>query len=73
MNNFNERSEAYQSDLLKGVRPDELPFFLQRYADMLLSDPRPFAEYMRAKFKEKECCNRMFSSPQISPKTTATS
>ncbi len=42
-----------QRGLLERVRPDELPLFLREHADLLLSEPRPFAGYMRAKFKEK--------------------
>lgn len=42
-----------QRDLLERVRPDELPRFLREHAYLLLTEPRPFAGYMRAKFKEK--------------------
>ena len=38
---------------LQGVRPEELPGFLEAHREELLSGPHPFADYMRTKFKEK--------------------
>ncbi len=42
-----------QEPLLSRVVADELPDFLRKNMDLLLSEPRHFAEFMRAKFKEK--------------------
>lgn len=42
-----------QSDLLERIRPDELPGFLRENADSMITELRPFSEYMRARFKEK--------------------
>ena len=53
LNKANEWESLDQGHPLERVTPDDLPGFLQRNADALLSDPRPFAEYMRAKFREK--------------------
>ena len=35
------------------LTPDRLPEYLREHAGELLTDPRPFAAYMRGKFKEK--------------------
>lgn len=38
---------------LDGVKPEDLPAFLHEHRQELLAGPRPFAGYMRSKFKEK--------------------
>ena len=38
---------------LIGLKPEGLPQYLARNADLLLHSERPFAEYMRMKFREK--------------------
>ena len=38
---------------LIGLKPDGLPQYLARNADMLVHSERPFADYMRMKFREK--------------------
>ncbi len=38
---------------LIGLKPDGLPQYLARNADMLYHSERPFADYMRMKFREK--------------------
>ncbi len=38
---------------VRGLRADELDKYLKQHEDELITDPRPFAEYMRTKFKEK--------------------
>ena len=38
---------------LIGLKPDGLPQYLARNADMLVHNERPFADYMRMKFREK--------------------
>ena len=45
--------EARLLDELEEVELETLPVFLQSHAEDLLTNPRPFAAYMRAKFKEK--------------------
>ena len=37
---------------VQGLRADELDMFLQQHEGELITDPRPFAEYMRMKLKE---------------------
>ncbi|MCR5575450.1 MAG: hypothetical protein K6F56_00390 [Oscillospiraceae bacterium] len=41
------------SERLARLRPEELPGFLAENRDALITDARPFAAYMRAKFREK--------------------
>lgn len=38
---------------LIGLKPEGLPQYLARNADMLVRSERPFADYMRMKFREK--------------------
>ncbi len=38
---------------IRSIRLEELPFFLREHKEDLLSRPRPFSDYMRAKFREK--------------------
>ncbi len=47
------QADAYRWELPAQLRPDELPRFLREHAEELLTGTRLFAEYMRAKFKEK--------------------
>ncbi len=53
LNTADQWGSMGQGDLPEEIRPEELPDFLRRHADVLLSDRRPFAGYMRAKFREK--------------------
>ena len=53
MNEANKQTGMTHMELLDRLRPDELPDFLREHAPELLHSPRPFADYMRAKFKEK--------------------
>ena len=54
MNKENTKETAGElSELLARITPEELPGFLREHEAELLSGPRPFAAYMRAKFKEK--------------------
>ena len=38
---------------LIGLKPEGLPQYLARNADLLVHSERPFADYMRMKFREK--------------------
>ena len=53
MKDSNEQLSIRHSDVLKQFKPDELPDFLYTHRNDFLTSPRPFADYMRAKFKEK--------------------
>ncbi len=53
MKDSNDQLSIRHSDYLKQFKPDELPDFLQTHRNDFLTSPRPFADYMRAKFKEK--------------------
>lgn len=50
---MNRESSAQSGGGLPDLRPEELPAFLRDHARELYGSPRPFAEYMRAKFREK--------------------
>ena len=54
MNESDEWTRTIQAELIEGIAPEDLPDFLGRNAGSMISDPRPFAGYMRSKFKEKE-------------------
>ena len=41
------------NERLRGVRPEELPHFLLAHRAELITGPRPFADYIRAKLREK--------------------
>ena len=41
------------NERLRGVRPEELPRFLLANRTELITSPRPFADYIRAKLREK--------------------
>ena len=49
-----ENAENDHAGLVQGLLADELDIFLQQHVGKLITDPRPFTEYMRMKFKEKE-------------------
>ena len=38
---------------LRDIRPEELAEYLRTHSAELITDPRPFAAYMRTKFREK--------------------
>ena len=48
-----EQAGARLNEELRGVRPEELADFLKRHREDLITSPRPFADYMRMKFREK--------------------
>lgn len=48
-----ERTSARLAESLRHVRPEELPAFLEREKEALITSRRPFADYMRRKFREK--------------------
>lgn len=54
LNKSNRTEGLDQYGFLAGITPDELPGFLRKHRNMLMNEPRLFAAYMRAKFKEKE-------------------
>lgn len=54
MNESDGWTRAIQAELIERIAPEDLPDFLGRNAGSMISDPRPFAGYMRSKFKEKE-------------------
>ena len=53
MNNANWEAEEGLLEKVVSLRLEELPIFLREHKEELLSGPRPFAEYMRAKFRDK--------------------
>lgn len=53
MNRANREAAEALYERLTQVRPEELPRFLRDHAGELLTGPRPFSDYMRAKFREK--------------------
>ena len=53
MNKGNREIEKGLYERILSIRPEELPAFLRDHMDDLLTGPRPFAEYMRAKFRDK--------------------
>ena len=48
-----EQTSKIINEELRGVRPEELADFLKRHREDLITSPRPFADYMRMKLKEK--------------------
>ena len=48
-----EQVGARLNEELCGVGPGELVDFLNRHREDLITSPRPFADYMRMKFREK--------------------
>ena len=53
MNTEKQASEATLNALLKETTLEELPEMLRRQERLLITGPRPFADYMRRKFREK--------------------
>lgn len=53
MEKTNKKPGLSLSAGIQRLTPDAVQDFLLEHADELLSGPRPFADYMRAKFKEK--------------------
>ena len=53
MNQRDSKTEFLLLEAIGLLQPEELPEFLHVHADALLTEPKPFAAYMRAKFKEK--------------------
>ncbi len=49
--NWEAGEELYEE--IASIRLEELPLFLREHMEVLLSGPRPFADYMRAKFRDK--------------------
>ena len=49
---YEQAGERLSRELL-GVRPEELPAFLEAHRAELITSPRPFADYMRRKLREK--------------------
>ena len=49
---FEQKSRRLNEELLN-VGPNELAAFLERHREDLITSPRPFADYMRMKFREK--------------------
>ncbi len=48
-----EQVNARLLESLRHIRPEELPDFLERERGALITGPRPFADYMRRKLREK--------------------
>lgn len=48
-----EQGSRRLNEELPGVRPSELTDFLEQHRADLITSPRPFADYMRMKFREK--------------------
>lgn len=53
MKEISSQVEARLLAALKEIKQETLPAFLQAHAGDLINDPRPFASYMRTKFREK--------------------
>ena len=49
---FEQKSRRLNEELLN-VEPNELAAFLERHREDLITSPRPFADYMRMKLREK--------------------
>ena len=52
-NECSEHESARLKEELLRIRPEELPDFLERRRSEFITSPRPFADYMRRKLKEK--------------------
>ncbi len=48
-----EQGSKRLNEKLRSVGPRELSDFLDQYKEELITSPRPFADYMRMKFREK--------------------
>ena len=53
MNKANWEAEEGLYEQIGSIRLEDLPIFLREHAEALLTGPRPFAEYMRTKFRDK--------------------
>ena len=53
LNKANWEAKDGLFEQIASIRLEELPLFLREHRDALLSGPRPFADYMRAKFRDK--------------------
>lgn len=53
MHTHDSQAEARLLEALGQIRPEELPSFLDVHWEELLTEPRPFAAYMRETFREK--------------------
>ena len=53
MNKANWEAEEGLYEQIVSIRLEDLPAFLREHAEALLTGPRPFADYMRAKFRDK--------------------
>ena len=53
MNKANWEAEEGLCERLGSLRLEELPNFLRDHREDLLTGPRPFSDYMRARFREK--------------------
>jgi len=53
INDSNERADCHRGCSLAQDTTDKLSDHLREHAGTLLTAPRPFAAYMRSKFKEK--------------------
>ena len=53
MNTHNPQAEARLMEALGQIRPEELSGFLNAHREELLTEPRPFAAYMRETFRKK--------------------
>ncbi len=53
MNKANWETEEGLYEQIRSIRLEELPIFLRDRMGDLLTGPRPFSDYMRAKFKDK--------------------
>ena len=53
MNRADWEAEESLCEQIALLRLEELPLFLREHMEGLLSGPRPFADYMRAKFRDK--------------------
>ena len=49
---YEQESRRLNEELLS-VEPGELPNFLEQHREDMITSPRPFADYMRRKFREK--------------------
>jgi len=50
---YEQGSKRLEEELLR-VGPKDLPTFLERHREELITGPRPFADYMRRKLREKD-------------------
>ena len=53
MHTHDSKAETRLPEALGQIRPEELPDFLDTHRGELLTEPRPFAAYMRETFRKK--------------------